>query len=94
MRVPSCRANPADSPFLAFQRERQTHHDANRAVCLDVAKQDRHGKALPVTTRHRGEGEEKSCSSSLQRDADAPLSPVEGETRPRDGDSCASMSER
>jgi len=47
--------------------------------CLDVAKQDRHGKSLPVTTRHRRERGREKLQFVTEGDAYAPLAPIERE---------------
>ncbi len=74
---------PGRLALLAFQRERQPHHDAHWMVRLDVTEQHRHGEALPVAPRHRGERRREELQLVAQRDADAPLTPVEGEQAAR-----------
>ena len=73
---------PGRLALLAFQRERQPHDDSHWMVSLDMTEEHRHGEALPVAPRHRGERRREELQLVAQRDADAPLTPVEGEQAP------------
>jgi len=65
--------------LFAVGSERQTDHSAHGLMLVDELEKSRHGKTFPRPARERLERGSEGLRLVRQREADANLSPVDGE---------------